>query len=238
VQLEPAAQARALVLAQRAIELAPQDPLPLALAAWCHGMRAGHRFTGRPADELAAARALAARAAALRARDPVAEALLASAYTLAHELEQAALHVDRALALDGGCAWAWQRKGWLNVYRGNAVEALDCFRIAQGLDPEDPLGYLTSIGFAAANFERGAYVEAARWFKRGIDENPAAVWANRFLAPAYALSGRADAGRASLAALGAVYPDWTITQVRAALPHTASFVDRASDGLQSLGMRF
>jgi adenylate cyclase len=236
VRPEPSAQTEALELAHRATECAPQDPLPPAIAAWCHGMRAGHCFTSRPTAEREAARDLAGRAAVLRARDPTAEALLASAYTLAHDLDRAALHVDRALALDGGCAWAWQRSGWLKVYRGEAADAIECFRIAQGLDPGDPLGFLSSLGIAAANFERADYAGAVRWFRRGVAENAAAVWANRFLAPACALAGQREAARASLGALLAVYPDWTITQVRSALPHSAGFLDRAASGLESIGM--
>jgi tetratricopeptide (TPR) repeat protein len=237
VLLEPGAQTEALELAEQAIELAPLDPLPLAVAAWCHGMRAGHHFTARPTAERAAALALAGRSSQLSGRDPTAEALLASAYTLAHDMEQAELHIDRALALDGGCAWAWQRSGWVKVYAGEGAEAIERFQIARSLDPTDRLGFLTSIGIAAANFERAAYADAIRWFKRGIAESSTAVWANRFLAPAYALSGRKEDAQTSLAALMRVYPDWTIAQVRSALPHTAGFVDRAANGLESIGMR-
>lgn len=237
VLVEPGTQTEALELAQRAIELAPSDPLPLAVAAWCHGMRAGHRFTARPDQEREAARALAGCAGRLRASDPTAEALLASACTLTHDLDRASLHIDRALALDGGCAWAWQRGGWIKVYTGQVAEAVEHFQIARSLDPADPLGFLNSIGIAAANFESGRYKEAASWFKRGILESPSAVWAHRFLAASYALSGRKDEARASLAALEVVYPDWTIAQVRSALPHTAGFVDSAANGLESVGMR-
>jgi AraC-like DNA-binding protein len=237
VLLEPAAVAEALELAEQAIELAPRDPLPLALAAWCHGARAGHHFTAHPRADRAAAIALTERAAQLPARDATTEALLAAACTFAHEMPQARLHIDRALALDGGCAWAWQRSGWLKVYAGDAAEAIERFQIARRLDPADPLGFLTAVGIAAANFERATYPEAIRWFRRGIAESPTAAWSNRFLAPACALAGRKDEAQASLAALTRVYPDWTITQVRSALPHTPGYVDRAADGLESLGMR-
>jgi TolB-like protein len=236
VRLEPTAQTEALELAQQAFERAPRDPLPLAIAAWCHGMRAGHCFTERPDAEREAARDAAARATALRARDATVEALLASAYTLVHELDRAAFHVNRALEVDGGCAWAWQRKGWLDVYAGRAAEGIECFHVAQRLDPEDPLGFLGAIGIAAASFERADYVSAASWFERGIDASPSAVWANRFLAPSYALSGRKEAARASLDALDAAHPGWTIGRVRRALPHTEGFCDRAAEALESLGM--
>ena len=44
---DPAAQARALELLDHAMELTPRDPVPTALAAWCHGLRAGHHFSDR-----------------------------------------------------------------------------------------------------------------------------------------------------------------------------------------------
>ena len=236
VLLEPAAQAEALELAEQAIELAPLDPLPVALAAWCHGVRAGHHFTAHPLAERAAAVALAGRAARLRARDATAEALLAAACSFAHDMAQARVHIGRALALDGGCAWAWQRSGWIKVYAGEAAEAIERFQIARHLDPADPLGFLTSVGIAAANFENGSYAESIRWFNRGIAQSATAAWSNRFLAPACALLGRTDEAQASLTALMRTYPDWTITQVRSALPHTVGYIDRAACGLESLGM--
>jgi hypothetical protein len=41
----------------------------------------------------------------------------------------------------------------------------------------------------------------------------------------------------SLVELTSVYPDLTISDVRSALPHTRSFMDRASEGLETAGMR-
>ena len=67
--------------------------------------------------------------------------------------------------------------------------------------------------------------------------SPAALWGNRYLAAAHTLAGDKEAGRRSLAVLHAVYPGWTVTGVRASLPHTTSFLDRASDALASIGMR-
>jgi len=48
----------ALELLHEAMERAPRDPLPISLAAWCHGLRAGHHFAACPEAEMAAARAL------------------------------------------------------------------------------------------------------------------------------------------------------------------------------------
>ena len=67
--IEAAAEGMALEFLQEAIERAPFDPLPIAMAAWCHGLRAGHHFTAHPEAEKTAARELAAKAARLNAGD-------------------------------------------------------------------------------------------------------------------------------------------------------------------------
>jgi adenylate cyclase len=89
----------------------------------------------------------------------------------------------------------------------------------------------------ASAFEPGRYEASARWFTQGLIEHPSAIWANRFRAAAYALSGKGDQARQSLLELLRVYPDLTISDVRSALPHTPGFLDRASEGLESAGIR-
>ena len=237
LSIDAASQGEALELLEQAMEPAPADALPIALAAWCHGQRGGHHFTTWSIAEKKAARELAGRAAQLNTGDPVATALLASAYTLAHDLPAAGFHFDRALALDGACVWAWNRSGWVSVYHRETADAIDRFQIALSIAPDDPLNFFCSIGIAAAHFEAGRYDEAARWFTRGLAEHPSAVWANRFRAPAYALAGRKAEARRSVAELLCCYPDLTITDVRSALPHTPSFFDRAAEGLEAAGLR-
>jgi tetratricopeptide (TPR) repeat protein len=107
------------------------------------------------------------------------ETMLAGGYTLAHDLAAAAIHVGRALTLDGGSAWAWGRSGWIHAYRGESAEAIERFRIARNLAPSDPLSFLWSVGITAAHFEALRYEEAVRWYRRGLAEQPKAVWINR-----------------------------------------------------------
>jgi adenylate cyclase len=237
LSIDAVAQGEAVELLDQAIELAPGDALPIALAAWCHGQRGAHYLTIRPSMEKQAARELADRGARLNAGDPVAAALLASAYTLVHDLPAAALQLQRALTLDGACAWAWNRSGWLSVYRGQSAEAIERFHIARAIAPDDPLNFFCSLGTAAAHFEAGRYDEATRWFTRGLDEHPSAVWINRFRAPAHALARRKEEAKRNVADLLRHYPDLTIADFRSALPHTPSFLDRASEGLEAAGLR-
>ncbi len=237
LSLGAAAESAALELLEQAMELAPHDPLPISLAAWCHGLRAGHHFTRRREQEKQAARELAARAARLNAGDPLTETMLASGYTVAHDLAAAELHVERALALDGGSPWAWGRRGWITAYRGEAADAIECFQIARALAPVDRLHFLCCHGIASAEFDAGRYIESIGWFERALAENPSAIWINRFLAPAYVFAGRTEEGRRSIAEFLRTSPGVTITDVRLGLPWHSSYLDRVAEGLESAGMR-
>jgi len=235
--VEAAAEGMALELLEQAMDLAPYDALPIALAAWCHGLRGGHNMCPLPEEERATAHALAGRAAQLNSGDPLAETMLAAGYTLAHDLGTAAIHADRALALDGGSAWAWGRSGWIKAYAGESAEAIERFQIARALAPGDPMNFLCSVGIAAGHFGAARYDEAARWFERALGENPAAVWINNALTPAYALAGRKEHARRSLAELVRAFPGLTIAQIRSGLPYCSSHRDRVAEGLESVGMR-
>jgi AraC-like DNA-binding protein/tetratricopeptide (TPR) repeat protein len=234
--IEAAAEGMALELLHEAMERAPRDPLPISLAAWCHGLRAGHHFAARPEVEKAAARELAERAARLNAGDPLAETMLAAGYSLAHDLEAAAVHAERALALDAGSAWAWGRSAWVKAYVGRAREAIEEFKIARSLAPVDALNFLWSVGIASAEFQLARYGESITWFRRALAENPASTWTKRFLTPAYVLAGRMDEARYTFAEFTAAFPDLTITAVRSGLPWNASYLDRVSEGLETVGM--
>ena len=224
-----------LEFAERAIELTPRDPLPLALAAWCQSMGSGHSEHFR--EKRVAARALAARVARLSATDPTVDVLLAGTYVTLNDLDAGDVHVDRALALDGGSSWAWQRRGWNKVFRGHVAEAMDCFQTAISLTPAGPMPFLNSSGFGAISFETGYYDDAARWWKRSMAESPAMSWGNRFLAPALALAGRMDEARASLDAQMRSNPGWYWGNPRTPQPHSDHFNNRLADGFERLRVR-
>jgi len=234
--VEAAAEGMALEPLEEAMAIAPNDPLPIAAAAWCHGLRAGHHFS-RKVSERAMARDLAARAASLNSGDALAETMVTGGYTLGHDLEAAAVHAERALAIDGGSAWAWGRSAWVKAYRGRAAEAMEEFEIARSLAPADPLSFLWSIGIASGKFQTGQYDQSISWYRRARAENPKATWSDRFLAPAYVLAGRMDEGRRTLAGFTSAFPGLTIGDVRSGLPWNAVFLDRTCEGLESAGMR-
>jgi len=143
---DPTSHSNALELLEPVMEQAPRDPCPMALAAWCHGLRAGHHFTTQPQRERDAALALALRASELGGNDPLADTTLAAALMLAHDLAAAEVHARRALAIDGGSTWGWGRLAWVHGYRGETTRAMERCRIARTLGPTDPLGFAWAIG--------------------------------------------------------------------------------------------
>ncbi len=65
--------------------------------------------------------------------------------------------------MDGGSAWAWSRIGWIDVYRGDQESAIERFKIALELAPDDVLAFNNPIGIGCAHSFAGAYAEAAQW---------------------------------------------------------------------------
>lgn len=233
---DPAMHATALELLDQAIASMPGDPVPVAMAAWCHGLRAGHHFTADRKAEQRKVLELVSNASALTAGDPLAHAMLSAASMLAHDLTGAETHARQALATDGGSPWGWGRLAWVHAYRGETTKAIECCHIARVLAPDDPLNFVWSIGIAAANFELGSYPAAVLWYRRALAAQPKATWINRFLAAALVHAGKPDEGKQSFRILCRDFPELTITEVRRGLPHTAALIDRVADGLENIGM--
>jgi len=80
-------------------------------------------------------------------------------------------------------------------------------------------------------------MRAVHWYRRALVEQPKAVWINRFLTAGFALAGRKDEAKRSLCTLISAFPSLTISQIRTGLPHSVSFRDSVSNGLESVGMR-
>ena len=125
---------------------------------------------------------------------------------LAHDLTAAEAHARRALATDGGSAWAWAGSVGSTPTSGETKETIEHCQIAQALAPTDPLGFVWSIGIAAANFELGRYGRAVRSYQRALTDQPKAAWLNRFLAPALELAGRKDEAKQVCWLWGAPFP--------------------------------
>ena len=171
--LSPEAGARALELLDRALGVDPDNALALALAAWCHAQRVVYQFTEDPAGESERALALATRAVGLRC-DATVLAILGNAFSSIHELGMADVVIRKALAIDGGSAWAWSWSGWIDVYAGRPEAAIERFALSVELAPQDPLTFNALVGLGCAHFDAGRYADTAHAMERALAEHPSA----------------------------------------------------------------
>jgi len=178
LSLDAEGNAQALDLLEQALHRNPDSALAAALGAWAYVQRVIYHFTTDLRGSGRARSSWRTRPARCRG-DATALAVLGNALTLLDELDSAALVVGKALAIDGGCAWAWSRSGWLDVYRGDPESAIERFKIALDLAPQDSLAFNSMVGVGCAHFKAGNYVEAARWQERALVEHPSAIWVHR-----------------------------------------------------------
>jgi AraC-like DNA-binding protein/tetratricopeptide (TPR) repeat protein len=220
--LDADGNARALELLARAMDLDPGHALAVALAAWAHVQRVIYHFSSDPRADRLRSLDLARKAGTLEAGtlggDATVLAVLGNALTLLDELDAADMVIRKALAVDGGSAWAWSRSGWIDVYRGDPESAIERLKIALDLAPHDQLAFNSMIGIGCACFDAGRYAQAANWQTRALIDHPSATWIHRTLCPSYVLGGARLEARQSLRALRERYPDLTLSEVQRGLP--------------------
>lgn len=234
--LDAEAHQRAIELLQRARSRDPAHGLAIALEAWCHGQRAVYQFTDNTSSAREEALDLASRAARCGG-DGTTFAILGHALACAHDLQAAAVMTRKALALDGGSAWAWGRSAWLDVYAGRATTAIERFKISLQLAPHDPLAFNNYAGLGCAYLRLNKHEEAARWMERAVLEHPPAAWAHRVLGPVHLFAGHRAQAQHSLAIVKRLYPDATATECASAAPLHPADRDRIANGLESMGLR-
>jgi AraC-like DNA-binding protein/tetratricopeptide (TPR) repeat protein len=227
---------QAFDLLGRAMERDPHHAPAMALTAWCHAQGAAYRFSDFPELERRRALELAKRALST-GTDANTFAILGHAFSLASDIPSADLVTQRALRLNGSSAWAWCRSGIIDVWRGNTESGIEQILIARDLTPDDPLAFNYYLGLGCAHFDVGRYAQAIQCFRHSINANPAAIWANMLLAPAYVLCGRQPEAQRSIAVVRALNPELTISRVTAGLSFFPQLLrDRIADGLEAAGL--
>ncbi|HVS08275.1 MAG TPA: helix-turn-helix domain-containing protein [Planctomycetota bacterium] len=232
----PEGASRALELLDRAMEMDPDHPLPIALAGWGHGQLVMYNATTRPAEERDRALRLARRAAIFGGEDPLELAARCTAHMMLGDLDAAEALVARALSRDPACGWAWSRSGWLQTYRGNPGTALRHFQRALRLELHGSRAN-TLVGIGCAHFDAGRYAAAARWVQRALRLQPDMEWCNRSLSVSYARLGERRMARRSLESLQRYHPDLAVRDVVAAVPSGAVSWSGSPTGWTTWGFR-
>jgi TolB-like protein/tetratricopeptide (TPR) repeat protein len=173
--------------------------------------------------------ALKARAGLLRAQGKFADALTAA---------------QLVIAQNPGEPWAYKEVGLSTMYLGRTADALDWFKKAEEFGPRDPgrWTWLAAKGQALLLLARDE--EAIASLRSAIDANPSAIGEYAVLAAAYALSGRSDEARTTLARYQELHPSVTVATFRNLSPVPLQLTDpnyrqqreRLKEGLRKAGM--
>ncbi len=232
------ANAEAIRLLDEAHRIDPGYGRASAFAAWARAQQVVYNW----ADDIARMRAEGGRLIELAADtvndDPTALCALSTASMLLFgDLDRAQSFVDRALLIDANLAWGWTRRGFLNVYRGDADAGTACFERAIRLSPLDPFSFNCYIGLGLARFAAGQPVEAVEWTRRAMREKVGLTWAYRDLAAFLAAAGRIDEARAAIARFRETHPHATVAEVADALRFMEpALLARYLGGLRQAGL--
>jgi TolB-like protein/class 3 adenylate cyclase/tetratricopeptide (TPR) repeat protein len=189
------ANAEALALFSRAIELDPEFASAHAMAARCYLQRKGFGWVTDRELEVGEAKRLAWRAAELGRDDPA--ALCNAGFTLvvvAGELEDGAALIDRALALTPNLAWVWHFSALTKAFLGEPEAAIEHGALAMRLSPQDPQLFAIQAATALAHFVAGRYGEALAWAESALRAQ-----ANFFIAACVAAASAPLAGKPATA---------------------------------------
>ena len=234
--LEKDESAKALELLERALILDPEYPLALALAGWCHAQRSVYNWADDIAGSQAMARSLAERAADLSGDDPLILAVLGAVHTFVRNFGTARVLLERALALDPNCAWAWSRLGWLENYSDQPQKAITNFERALRLSPIDPMNFNNYLGIGSAHVVAQDYDNAVTFYRRALAERPNARWIYRTLASTLLGAGRIEEAKQAFAEMLRSYPDLTISKFKQAMVFSNTTLDRIAENLRKLGL--
>jgi adenylate cyclase len=234
---DPIANAMALNHLNKAIEIDPDYPLALSMAAWCQARQVVYAWTPMLDEARAEGLRLAKLAGDMNNDDPMVLTMLCAAHSVIGDLDMASALSEKALALDPNSAMAWNRSGWVNTYLIRPEIAIEHFQRALRLSPFDPMNFTCLFGIGSAHFTAERYAEALSWAGKCMRERPDLVWPLRVMAASLALLGRICEAREVVRQLRQGYPDMTISTVMATTPfRDTSLRQRYAEGLQRAGL--
>jgi adenylate cyclase len=234
--LEKEEAIRALDLLNKALEIDPDYPLALVLAAWCHAQSSVYNWIDDIEFAKSQALTLAEKAAGLSTDDPLILTVLGTVHTFLRNYGAARIMLERAIALDPNAAWAYSRLGWLDTYADRPAEAREFFEKALRLSPVDPMNFNNLVGIGSSFQVAGDDNAAVEMFQRALYERRNAHWIHRNLAPALLGAGREQEAKQSYEAMMAAYPDITVKRFKDAMVFSPDALDRIGTLLAKLGV--
>ena len=213
--LSPDPSGHALETLYRAMELYPDNGLAVGLAAWCHAQLVTPWNQHADRDR-ARALTLAERAGVLDPIDPLVLTARAAVMTMAQDFGTADMLIQRALARDPRCYWAWERRGWLKALTKHSETAIADFQQALRLVGPESDGASSLFGIGTAHWCHREYDAAMTWVGRAAARRPNAPGILAQLAGCHIRLGDGVRARAILATMMRLRPEVTAGDIAGA----------------------
>jgi len=217
----------------RAIQLDPGSSAAFSALAFSHLFGIIYRWSESPARSRADALRAAEQAVALDGDDPTALTALGFVCSLSGQHERAIAVLERAIHLNPSSALAHWALGAALVPSGCPDCAIPVIEKAIRLSPYDPWMHEFLFSIAAAHFLAERYEDAVASARRSLEAKSDQPGAYRLLAASYGYLGRTEEGKAALAALLQLMPDFSAADLRAFLPPAVA--ERYLGGLRKAG---
>ena len=183
-----------IMLLRRALALDPAYAPAAGLFAWCRILqKTNNAITDQEIEE---GIGLARKAIDFGNEDP--DALWMGGWgllMLAGERAAGLSAMQRAVALNPNCAYAWNFLGWSYAYFNESAPATEALLRAMRLSPFDPQSWMFAGGFAYARFAAGRYEEAIEFADRAVHAQPRATAVLTVRIAAYGNLARLEHGR-------------------------------------------
>ena len=199
----------------------PDFAMPIAWAARWHGLRVGQGWSPDPAQDSAAAGALAQQAIGLDPQNAMALATYGHLRSyLFHDCAGGRLHLDRALEACPNSPLAWVLSAANLAYLGRGAEAVRHGEQGLQLSPFDQGRAYQYSFLAIAHYANGSYEESLTWARLSVAENPFYTSVRRSVIVALAGLGRLEEAREEAARLLELEPDFRLgAYARVRLPY-------------------
>ena len=229
------ANAQARDMFQKAIDQDPEYALAYAKSAWTHLTDWSMGWSRNPGS-LEQAFELAQKAVSMDDSLPEAYGLLGYVYLWRKKHDQAIAELEKTIALDPNGADGYAGLGEMLIWVGRSEEGIELVKKGMRLNPHYPIWYLLPLGQAYAFTDR--YEEAIEILERAVARNPDFLPPHILLALIYSETGRKEEGRAQVAEILRISPNYSLEMLRDTTPIKGqALLEKVSDALRKAGLK-
>ncbi|MFZ4411000.1 MAG: adenylate/guanylate cyclase domain-containing protein [Paracraurococcus sp.] len=217
----------------------PDFAMPVAWAARWHGLRVGQGWSPDPAQDSAAASALAQRAIELDPQNAMALATYGHLRSyLLHDCAAGRPYLERALDACPNSPIAWVLSAANLAYQGRGAEAVRHAEQGLQLSPFDQGRAYHYSFLAIAHYAQGSFEDSLKWARLSVTENPFYTSVRRSVIVALAGLGRLEEARVEATRLLELEPDFRLgTYERVRLPYEqVALRQRCMEHLRAAGL--